>query len=129
MSSEAFWLLALLLGLQLKHLAADFVLQTRYMLAGKGRYGHPGGLAHAGLHGGLSVVVLAVAGVPAMSVAVIALVEALAHYHIDWSKARWTAGQALTSAQPQFWIAIGIDQCLHQVTYLLMVAAALLGTG
>lgn len=129
MSSEAIWLLGLLLGLQVKHLVADFVLQTRYMLAGKGRYGHPGGLAHAGLHGVLSAALLGLAGVPAMVAAGIVLAEVLVHYHIDWSKARWTAERALTTAQPRFWVAFGVDQLLHQVTYLLMVGAALFGIG
>jgi len=128
-SSEAVWLLGLLLGLQLKHLVADFMLQSRYMLAGKGRYGHPGGLAHAGLHGGLSAGVLAIAGVPPTAAATIVLIEVLLHYHIDWRKERWTAEHALTSAQPQFWIALGVDQLLHQVTYLLMVGAALFSIG
>lgn len=126
MSSEAIWLLALLLGLQIKHLVADFMLQSRYILAGKGRYGHPGGLVHAGLHGGLSAAVLVMAGVPPMPATVIVLAEVLVHYHIDWSKARWTAERVLTSTQPRFWIALGVDQLLHQVTYLLMAGAGLI---
>src|SRR5690606_10987786 len=42
--------LAALLILQAKHFVADFLLQTPYQFLNKGRYGHPGGLIHAGIH-------------------------------------------------------------------------------
>ncbi len=49
--------LAVVAVLLTKHFLFDFVLQTRFQLANKHRYGHPGGLAHAALHalGTLSV--------------------------------------------------------------------------
>ena len=108
-----------------KHFIADFVLQTARMRGGKGQYGHPGGLAHAGLHMAASLPALAVlgAGLPAMLLLVV--FEGLAHYHIDWSKEYLTRRLALGPGQRGFWVLIGADQFLHQLTYLAMIAAAL----
>lgn len=124
MTDPVLWAIAALFGLQAKHLAADFLFQTPYMLANKGRYGHPGGLLHAALHGGLSLVVLSLAGLAVGAGVLIALAELVVHYHIDWSKERWTSSRALTTAMPDFWIALGVDQFLHQLTYLAMILAA-----
>lgn len=118
-------LLAIALGLQGKHLIADFLLQTRYMLAGKGRYGHPGGLMHAGLHAALSLLLLLLAGVPLRWALLIAALEFAVHYHLDWSKDRWITKSAATPGDARFWRALGVDQFLHQLTYLAMIAAAL----
>mgnify|MGYP001494538601 CR=1 FL=1 len=51
-------LLILILLFQVKHLLADFIWQTGWMVRNKGTYGHLGGIAHAGLHGLLTVPVL-----------------------------------------------------------------------
>lgn len=126
MSSEALWLLCLVLGFQAKHLVADFLLQTPYMLIGKGRYGHPGGLAHAAIHGAGSLGVLALAGLSSQSILWLALAETALHYHLDWGKERWLRHRALTTSDPRFWMALGVDQTLHQLTYLVMAGLALL---
>ncbi|WP_417524285.1 DUF3307 domain-containing protein [Marinovum sp.] len=125
MSLEVQWLLLLILGFQVKHLAGDYLLQTPFMLAGKGSYGHPGGLLHAAIHGGLSAGLLAVAGVAFGVILGLALAEIVLHYHLDWGKERWLRQRALTTAQPRFWMALGADQFLHQLTYLAMAALAL----
>ncbi|WP_323766022.1 DUF3307 domain-containing protein [Marinovum sp.] len=125
MSGEAQWLLLLLLGFQAKHLAADYLLQTPFMLSGKGRYGHPGGLLHATIHGGFSAGLLALAGLGAGAITALALAETVLHYHLDWGKERWLRRRGLTTAAPQFWMALGVDQFLHQLTYLALAALAL----
>jgi hypothetical protein len=66
-------LLLLLFLFQIKHLLADFVLQTSWMVFDKGRYGHPAGIAHAGIHGLLSAPVLLVAGLPLLPAALLIL--------------------------------------------------------
>lgn len=129
MSGEALWLLLVILGFQLKHLAADYLLQTPFMLTGKGRYGHPGGVAHAAIHGGLSAVLLLLAGLGAGLIAGLVLAEVVLHYHLDWGKEQWLRRHALTTAEPRFWMALGVDQFLHQLTYLAMLALALAVTG
>lgn len=117
---------ALLLALalfQLKHYLADFHWQTPWMLSNKGSYGHPGGMAHAGAHGALSLPVLlfAAPGMPAV-IAILLLAEIIVHYHIDWIKARDVDGRGLQHWDKRFWQYIGLDQAAHQLTYLAMLA-------
>ena len=52
-------ILIFLVLIQVKHYLADFRWQTGDMLAHKGEFLHPAGWAHAGLHGLLSVPVMA----------------------------------------------------------------------
>jgi hypothetical protein len=117
-------LLALLTLLQLKHYLADFHWQTAWMVAGKGGYGRLGGLAHAGLHGALSLPVLLLAGLPAATVAGIAAGEAVVHYHIDWTKTRIQAAHALEPHARRYWQLLGADQAAHQLTYVAMIWVA-----
>lgn len=125
MTGEAVWLLGLLLALQCKHLAADFLFQTRYMLVHKGTYGHPGGLLHAGVHGTLSLGILMLMGVPPWPALALSAAETLVHYHLDWGKERWNRRRAVTPTDARYWYAVGTDQWLHQLTYLAMAVVAL----
>ena len=115
-------LLALVL-FQLKHYLADFHWQSAWMLEAKGQYGRPGGLAHAGLHGALSlgVLVLVAPSMP-LVIGLLALAEVLLHYHIDWLKARIVTGAGIDEGDPAYWRWHGLDQAAHQLTYLAMLA-------
>jgi hypothetical protein len=110
--------LAALALFQLKHLVADFFLQSPRMVADKGRYGRPGGLAHAGIHALATLPVLSWLAVGPRMLLMILLAEFLVHYHIDWAKARHAARSRLTSDRWLFWATLGGDQALHQLTYL-----------
>lgn len=125
MNAAFHWVLLVLLGLQVKHVVADYVLQSGWMLASKGRYGAAGGIAHAGVHGAMTAVVLALGGLAFGVLAAIAVTEAIVHYHIDWGKERVVSGKALGTGDGGFWLALGLDQFLHQITYLAIVWAAL----
>ena len=46
--------------LLVKHFVCDFVVQTPYQIMNKGRYGHPGGLLHAGIHAAATGLVLSI---------------------------------------------------------------------
>lgn len=115
--------LAALAVLLVKHTAADFFLQTPYQFCNKGIYGHPGGFLHAGIHVAMTPFVYLVL-VPASLLLVlgIALGEFVIHYHVDWAKEQ--VGRRL-NATPQtslYWHALGIDQLLHGLTYVGIVA-------
>lgn len=125
MSDPVQWVLLVLLGLQVKHLLADYVLQTPRMLESKGIYGDPGGLAHAAIHGVLTGGVLLLGGLGGAAAVLLGLAEAVLHYHIDWGKDRVVAWAGLTPEQSGYWAAMGVDQFLHQVTYLALVWSAL----
>ncbi len=117
MTSAAITLLALLL---IKHCLCDFVLQTPWQLAQKGTYGAPGGLVHSGIHvAGTLVALLAV--MPTLPVILTVLVaEFLVHYHIDWLKEQVVRRYDIREGA-RFWNAIGIDQLMHNLTYLAIL--------
>ena len=115
--------LILLFALQIKHLLADFTLQTQYMIQNRRFYGHPGGLAHVAVHlAGSTLAFLLVGGSAAVIVAIL-IAEAVIHYHIDWTKDRVVLRYALTPQNRSYWFATGVDQALHQLTYVIMVVA------
>ena len=122
--------LAIVFGLQAKHFLFDFVFQSAWQIRNKGRYGHPSGLVHAGLHGlgTLAVGLLAAFfGVLAILTAVLmAAADLLVHYHIDWAKSQISRRMRLTPDRRGFWIAFGVDQAAHQATYLGLLAAVIL---
>lgn len=115
-------LLALAL-FQVKHYLADFHYQTAWMVATKGQYGQWGGVAHAGFHGVLSLVVLiAIAPWMPVAFALLVLAEFVVHYHIDWIKARSMDRRGLARDDRAFWRWLGLDQAAHHLTYIAMLA-------
>jgi hypothetical protein len=121
--------LAALLVLQFKHFIADFVLQSPYQFLNKGKYGHPGGVIHAGIHVlGTLLAFLVITPSLLLSAAIVAG-EFIAHYHIDWLKERTVKYNQWVFPQSEFWWTFGADQALHQVTYVAIVAALAWGAG
>ena len=116
-------LLWLLTALTAKHFLCDFGLQTAWIAANKGRWGHPASVVHSGEHALATLAVLWVFGLPLPVVAGIAAVEFAVHYHIDCAKDAITRRLGLTTDDRGFWIALGLDQSLHQMTYLVIVTA------
>jgi len=116
--------LILFVGLELKHYIADYLLQPRWLLAGKGNLLSPGGYVHAGIHVAGSLLVLLLVGLPPGVLATILAAEFVLHYAIDFIKYRY--GKADAHAAPwRFWALHGLDQLCHQLTYVGMVYAAL----
>jgi hypothetical protein len=104
-----------------KHFICDFPLQANaWLYRNKGRYLHPGGIVHAGIHGIGTLLVLA----PFIGSASImyALIDMVIHYHIDWAKMNVAKHYDLQPHNSeQFWILLGFDQLLHHITYFLIV--------
>ena len=117
MTSAAITLLALLL---VKHCLCDFVFQTPWQLSQKGTYGSPGGLVHAGSHvTGTFIALLAVMPSPSVILTVL-VAEFVVHYHIDWVKEQVVRRCEIREGA-RFWNAIGVDQLLHNLTYLAIL--------
>ncbi len=116
-------ILLLFLLLQVKHMFADFFLQTRRMLEGRSTYLHMGRAQHAGVHALLSIPVFLVFGAGYGFVFALIVAEWVVHFHLDWAKARYSVQRALNPTQALFWNAFGVDQALHQLTYIAMVWA------
>lgn len=109
--------------LQIKHMFADFFLQTPRMLSGRSVYLHMGRAQHAGVHAFLSIPVFLVVGTNVGFILAVVAAEWVVHFHLDWAKARYSENRALNPAQALFWNAFGIDQTLHHLTYVAMVWA------
>lgn len=100
----------------IKHFICDFLLQTPYQLQNKGRYGHLGGVLHAAIHGAGTFAVCLLLALPGW----LGVVDAVAHYHIDWLKSqvndKWHLSP--TNRIVGFWWLFGLDQMLHYLTYV-----------
>lgn len=117
--------LLLVVGLELKHFIADYLLQNAWIIDGKGDFRKPGGYAHAGLHAAGSFIVLMLAGTPLPTVAWLVAAEFVIHYALDYSKIRYSHGVTASGAPSRFWALHGFDQVLHQMTYAAMIYFAL----
>ena len=115
-------LLAVLLILTVKHFICDYPLQTHWQLVNKGTYGHPGGIVHAGIHAlGTTVAFLIITPTLAIGLAIV-VGEFLVHYHIDWTKENVIRRMGWTVQDSQFWLALGLDQLAHHLTYVAIAA-------
>jgi hypothetical protein len=52
----------------------------------------------------------------------ITLAEFAVHYHVDWFKEQVMQRNGWTSHDRGFWYALGTDQLVHGLTYLVIVA-------
>ena len=121
MADPVSFVLVLLVLLQVKHLFADFYLQTPRMLRDRSLYLHRGRLEHAGIHAIASLPAMLVVGVPLGPAALVALAEWAVHFHIDWAKGVWSDRKNHGPEQASYWRAFGVDQALHHLTYVAMV--------
>lgn len=119
---SAYGALLLIAGLQLKHMVFDGPGQTPRMLAEKGIYGARGGLFHSGNHLIGSLAVLLVLGVPWLPAVILAVGDGIVHYHIDYAKEQLVKLRRWTPKDRGFWWTLAIDQSLHHLTYIVMVA-------
>ncbi len=113
--------LLLMVLLQIKHLFADYFLQTPRMLSRRGVYLHLGRAEHALLHAILTFLSLMIIGAPLVFSSVIALIEWGVHFHIDWLKGRHAEARQYTPADAAYWRAFGTDQLAHHLTYVAIV--------
>lgn len=107
--------------LQVKHFLCDYPLQTSYQLQNKGRYGHPGGILHSGIHVVGTLPVFLLLPVSLTLAAAVLVGEFLVHYHLDWGKAQVMKATGWRSEDSGFWWAIGFDQFAHHLTYIAIV--------
>ena len=103
----------------IKHFLADFVFQYDYMVQEKGIYGAMGGIHHSLYHFMFTLFILLFVTGNLYIALGSALVDGVLHYHIDWAKQQLNRG--LTPADRKFWLYLGLDQCLHYLTYILLI--------
>jgi hypothetical protein len=117
-------ILTLLTLFGIKHFLCDFVWQYPYMIEQKGVYGMPGGIHHALYHAVGTMIVTAFVCATFLDIMILGLIDGVLHYHIDWLKHQLSRG--LTTADRMFWVWFGADQCLHYLTYLLIIGLIVL---
>ena len=121
--SESQAVILLLTFFAFKHFVVDFLLQRSYQYSNKGTYGHPGGILHAGLHGLGTTASLWIFADPIWCV-IMALFDSIAHYHIDWAKTNLSHGLGINDHR--YWVWFGLDQTLHYLTYIAIIAIIIL---
>lgn len=113
--------LLLLFLLMVKHSYADFTIQTYLQTVRKGIYRDWVGITHSLDHVWTSVIALLIFSVfhpiPIFLIPIIALIEGIVHYHIDWVKVRFGCKD---QSNPAFWAQFGLDQLAHQICYLII---------
>ena len=99
----------------IKHVIADFVLQTSWMATGKDAktgWALPL-LVHCAIHGALAIAILLVL---APRFWFLGLVDFVVHLIIDRAKGFCVSTFNVTQESQWFWWLIGIDQALHHLT-------------
>lgn len=111
-----------LLGLFIKHFIGDFPLQMfPWIYQNKGRYLHPAGIVHAGIHGIGTFIVLSFF-IDIHTSILLATLDMLLHYHIDWAKMNLSRHYDLKPNNSEwFWVLLGLDQLLHHLTYFVII--------
>jgi hypothetical protein len=131
-------LILLCLVFETKHLIADFVFQTKYMLGKFNATGWTGPLAaHCGVHAVATLVIMLWFS-PALWWLV--LVDFAIHFALDWIKANpkllgrykmlgprdhATATLEQKRGDKLFWLLLGIDQYAHRLTNFLLIVLLL----
>lgn len=113
-------LLPLLLLLQIKHLVIDFLWQPEYEWRNKGTLFHFGGIRHSAKHAIFTFFIL-LYPTSVLEAVVLVVIEFFAHYVIDYSKMNLNARYSLTPMNEKYWWLLGIDQFLHQLTYIIIL--------
>ncbi len=107
------------------HFLADFTpLSTSWMLRAK-QFGKPlfPIFAHASVHAVLMLVVLLFFTYPEKAL-LLALIQLMAHFLIDTWKGKMSLWFPVfqDNTKKEFWMLMGFDQLLHQLTIVLMIA-------
>jgi hypothetical protein len=121
--------IGMLVWLQVKHFVADYLLQSAWILGGKGDFAKPGGYVHAGLHAVGSLPVYFVAGLSGVAVVGLAASEFVVHYLIDHGKAVYSRSHHNPMNSSAFWALHGADQLLHNLTYSALLYAIVILKG
>lgn len=110
-----------LIGLFAKHLVADYLTQTPWMIAGKGNLRHLGGYTHAAIHSVGTIIVLLIVGMDPAFALTVALTEFVLHYLLDFAKDHYSRGVNPSARPHLYWGLYGLDQTFHALTYVGIV--------
>ena len=103
--------------LLVKHWYIDFVNQTNDEVHHKGIYGSWIGVRHSIKQAIPTAVIMLLLTTPEYA-AIIAVLDLVTHYHIDWIKRNY-GNQDIRD--PLFWNHLGLDQLAHQLCYIAYI--------
>ena len=112
------WMITSLSLLFIKHWYIDFVDQSMEEVTQKGIYGAWLGIRHSLKHAVGTLVVFGIMGESVIGAIILAILDGVLHYHIDWAKMNWGNRDITTNA---FWAHLGLDQLAHSLVYLGLV--------
>lgn len=118
-------LIGLLIWLQVKHFAADYLLQTPRIISGKGHFNQPGGYIHAGIHIAGTAPALVYVGLSGGLVALLLAAEFVIHFAVDHLKAVQARMRPQSPSSARFWALHGADQLVHHLTYSAILFIAM----
>lgn len=119
MNTTLFSILTLLF---IKHYVADFLYQPKWMWSNKHKLYHYGSICHSGFHVVLTALILLVYSM--FSIKLIVL-EYLIHSITDALKMKIGIKYVITPNEPIFWNLLGIDQLIHSLTYVFILASVI----
>lgn len=122
-------LIGLLVWLQVKHFVADYLLQSSWIIAGKGYLNRPGGYVHAAVHVVGTAPALIYAGLGGGLIVLLLAAEFVIHFAVDHIKAVMGRANPQSPSSARFWASHGADQLAHHLTYsaiLFIVMRALM---
>jgi hypothetical protein len=119
----------MLVWLQIKHFVADYLLQPKWVLGGKGSMMRIGGYVHAGIHAVGSIPAYLLGGLGAGPIVALVVTEFIVHYVIDFIKADLSKRSPFGPEAAVYWALHGFDQFMHQLTYIGLVVATAWVTG
>ena len=111
----------MLIGLEIKHFFADYVLQSGWMIRGKRSLFHAGGYVHAAIHVAGTAAILKIAALPASIIILLAIAEFIVHFVLDFGKAHLGKNISSANRPHMFWMLNGLDQLLHHLTYVAII--------
>lgn len=117
-------MILLLTLLLVKHFIWDFWYQPPFMWQNKGTFGHLGGIVHSGIHAVTTFIILTFWLENPFGVLALSVFEFVVHYFTDYAKMNinkfkgWGA-----TTHNEFWQLTGLDQLVHQLTYVAILAA------
>jgi hypothetical protein len=112
---------SILVWLQFKHFVADYLLQPKWILDGKGDFRKPGGYVHAGMHATGSVPAFWFGGLDGAGIVFLTASEFAVHYALDHVKALHSRHHPHAPVARMFWVLHGADQFAHQLTYATLL--------
>jgi hypothetical protein len=102
----------------LKHFICEFVLQTDKMAESKKYYGSWLSLQHILHHAFGTMVIMLLFHIDPIVALTAILIEAVLHYHIDWTHMRFGSQ---SYRDKRYWQWLGAEQLAHQLTIIVIM--------